>query len=123
MSLISLDRFQAIVDRLDSNHLDGVTMSHGVVAKEVGVNVSTVTRIADGIHVHQVGRQKPQKHGNPLAASSPRRVLKGNAVYLPTTEQIETECALLRAVRITSEDDYDGWMPQKYSYRLQPVSL
>ena len=110
---ISRERFQAVVDRLAEG-----PVAFLIVARDLGVPIECVVRIADGKHAYQNGSRKGERTGNSLAANSPRRELKGNAVYLPTPEQIEIECARLRAARIVDEEDPGGWTPPIYSERF-----
>jgi hypothetical protein len=70
------------------------------IAATVGVEQSLVCTIAKGKHYYQV-------------YSAPR---DGQPTYLPTPEQIDSECARLRAKRKPEEDDTevddaDGWPP------------
>ena len=75
--------------------------SYTEIAAAVGVEQSLVCTIARGKHSYQCDSAK--RGGLPN--------------YLPTPEQIESECAQLRATRKTSEvddpeaDDPDGWPP------------
>ena len=88
--LISLETFEAVRTRLKSGYQD-----FPIVAKALGVSVATVARIASGTHYYQCNSAK-------RIGSQP--------IYLPTPEQIESECVRLRAERKPNEvDDSDGW--------------
>ncbi len=50
--LISLETFKAVMERLKSG-----SPAFPVVAKELGVSVATVARIAEGMHPYQTGKQ------------------------------------------------------------------
>ncbi len=92
--LISLETFEAVRERLKSGHPD-----FSVISKELGVSIMTVARIFDGKHCYQSDSAERGSHPQ----------------YLPTPEQIESECARLRAARPPIEDveadDSDGWPP------------
>lgn len=99
--LISLETFKVVRERLKSGSPD-----FSVVAKELGVSVATVARIAEGKHAYQTGEQvKTSGSGTPR--KSFQAVGEQRKVFLPTPEQIETECVRLRAARPPIEDDDD----------------
>ncbi len=92
---ISLETFEAVRERLQSGPPDFL-----VISKELGVSKTTVARIYEGKHYYQ--SDSPERGSHPQ--------------YLPTPEQIESECARLRAARPPIEDDDeandpDGWPP------------
>ncbi len=94
-NLISLERFDAVRERLKSGPSDFL-----VVSKELGVSVATVARIYEGKHYYQSDSAERGSHPQ----------------YLPTPEQIDSECVRLRAARPPIEDDdeandSDGWPP------------
>ena len=92
---ISLETFEAVRERLKSGPPD-----FPVISEELGVSIATVARIYEGKHYYQ--SDSAERGGHPQ--------------YLPTHEQIESECARLRAARPPIEDndeanDRDGWPP------------
>ena len=89
--LISLETFEAVRERLKSGPPD-----FPVISKELGVSIATVARIAKGTHAYQTGEQvRPSGNGTPR--KSFRADGEHREVFLPTPEQIETECFRLRA--------------------------
>jgi hypothetical protein len=74
--------------------------THTEIAASVGVTPTLVDTIARGKHHYQVSAQRSRQPN-----------------YLPLPEEIEAECARLRAARKQSEDDEpegddsDGWPP------------
>ena len=98
-NLISLETFKAVVERLKSG-----SAAFPVVAKELGVSVATVTRIAEGTHPYQTGEQV-RSSGSGTPRKSFRALGEHHEVFLPTPEQIATGCARLRAARPPIEDD------------------
>ncbi len=104
--LISLETFEAVRERLKSG-----PPAFSVVAKKLGVSVATVARIAEGTHAYQTG-EPVRPSGSGTLRKSFRAVGEQREVFLPTPEQIETECVRLRAERKPNEvDDSDGWPP------------
>ena len=102
--LISLETFEAVRERLKSGSRD-----FSFISKELGVSVATVARIANGTHAYQTG-EPVRTSGSGMPRKSFRAVGEQREVFLPTPQQIETECARLRAERKPSEeDDPDGW--------------
>jgi hypothetical protein len=99
--LISVETFEAVKERLKSG-----SPAFPVVAKELGISVATVTRIAEGRHVYQTEEQL-QTSGSGASRKSFRAVGEQREVFLPTPEQIEIECIRLRAARPPIADDYD----------------
>ncbi len=98
--LISLETFGAVRERLKSGHPD-----FSVISKELDVSVATVARIYQGKHYYQSDSAERGSHPQ----------------YLPTPEQIESECARLRAARPPIEDndeanDSDGWPPSAITF-------
>ncbi len=92
---ISLETFEAVKERFKSGPPD-----FPVISKELDVSVATVARIYQGKHYYQSDSAERGSHPQ----------------YLPTPEQIESECARLRAARPPIEDndevnDSDGWPP------------
>ena len=83
--------------------------SYTEIASTVGVHLSVVRKIAEGKHYYQCDSAEQGRRREGLAGNQP--------VYLPTPEQIESECARLRAERKPNEvddpeaDDPDGWPP------------
>lgn len=78
--------------------------SYTEIAAMVGVEQSLVSTIAKGKHYYQRDLAEQGRRRKSLAGSQPN--------YLPTPEQIESECARLRAERKPSkQDDPDGWPP------------
>jgi hypothetical protein len=102
--LISLETFEAVRERLQSGPPDFL-----VISKELGVSVPTVARIAEGKHYYQCDSAEQGRRRKSWARLQPK--------YLPTPEQIKSECARLRAARPPIEDDdveaddSDGWPP------------
>ncbi len=97
--LISLETFKAVMERLKRG-----SPAFPVVAKELGVSVATVARIAEGTHPYQTG-ERVQPSGSGTPRKSFRALGEHREVFLPTPEQIETECVRLRAARPPIEDD------------------
>ena len=92
---ISLEKFEAVRERFKSGPPD-----FPVISKELGVSVATVARIYQGKHYYQSDSAERGSHPQ----------------YLPTPQQIESECVRLRAARPPIEDDDeandpDGWPP------------
>ena len=91
---ISLETFEAVRERLKSG-----PPNFTVISKELGVSTTTVARIYEGKHYYQSDSAERGSHPQ----------------YLPTPEQIESECVRLRAARPPIEDneadDSDGWPP------------
>ncbi len=78
--------------------------SYTEIAATVGVDLSLVRKIAEGKHYYQCDSAEQRRRRGSLAGNQP--------IYLPTPEQIENECARLRAERKPSkQDDPDGWPP------------
>ncbi len=97
--LISLETFEAVRERLKSGSPD-----FSVISKELGVSEPTVARIAEGKHYYQCDSAEQGRRRESWAGRQPK--------YLPTPEQIETECVRLRAERKPNKvDDSDGWTP------------
>ena len=78
------DQIVALLDEDDSGHL--------AISRRVGVNASTVRKIALGQHRYQTGATKSR-----------------NKAYMPTPEEIEAKCDKMRRDRSPSE-----WMPPEY---------
>ncbi len=101
--LISLEMFEAVRERLQSDPPDFL-----VISKELGVSVPTVARIAEGTHYYQCDSAEQGRRRESWAGKQ--------HIYLPTPEQIKSESARLRAARPPIEDDDeakdpDGWPP------------
>ncbi len=73
------------------------------IGAKVGVAGSLVEKIKKGDHFYQCdSAEQVRRRGY-----SARR-----ETYLPSPEQIELECARLRAARLqVDDDDVDGWRP------------
>ncbi len=91
---ISLETFEAVRERFKSGPPE-----FPVISKELGVSIATVARIYEGKHYYQSDSAERGSHPQ----------------YLPTPEQIKSECVRLRAARPPIEDveadDSDGWPP------------
>ena len=102
--LISLETFEAVRERLKNG-----PPAFSVVAKELGVSIATVARIAEGTHYYQCDSAEQGRRRESWAGKQ--------HIYLPTPEQIKSESARLRAARPPIEDndveadDSDGWPP------------
>ncbi len=102
--LISEKTFQAIEMMLETGG-----RSYSEIAAAVGVGQTLVCTIAERKHYYQCNSAERTRHRKRRTGRHP--------IYLPTPEQIENECARLRAARPPIEDDdveaddSDGWPP------------
>ncbi len=97
--LISKRTFRTIERMLETSD-----RSYAEIAATVGVHLSLVRKIAEGKHYYQCDSAEQRRRREGLAGNQP--------IYLPTPDQIESECARLRAERKPNEvDDPDGWPP------------
>jgi hypothetical protein len=107
--LISEKTFQAIEMMLETGG-----RSYSEIAAAVGVGQTLVCTIAERKHYYQCNS----------AERSRRRKRRPSIkqIYLPTPEQIETECAHLRAIRkpgdVADPEAYDpeAWTPPVVSF-------
>ena len=90
--LISKRTFRTIERMLETGD-----RSYAEIAATVGVEQSLVSTIARGKHYYQFDSAEQRRRRKSRAGSQPP--------YVPTPEQIENECARLRAERPPSKQD------------------
>jgi len=107
--LMSRSTFNRIVRLLRSGK-----HTRAAIGKQVGVDKSAVSKVAQGKHFYQADEvERTRRQGKLLGGHI-------GQVYAPTPDEIAEACERIQAERrrSASEDDADGWTPPVFSERI-----